>query len=98
MERLIDEEKDIGRGDPKRESRAWVEKLAECDRVRKAYQQQQAAGLMTMEELGAMLKDLEETRRVAEAELKDVEARRGRVEAFKDTEGNDIQLYEPPKS
>jgi hypothetical protein len=83
MERLIDEEKASGHGDPERESRAWLDKLGECDRLRKAYQQQQAAGLMTIEELGAMLKDLEETRRVAEAELKDVEARRGRVEALK---------------
>jgi site-specific DNA recombinase len=82
MERLIDEERANGYGDPERESRAWVEKLAECDRLRKAYQQQQAAGLMTLEELGTMLKELEETRRVVEAELKHVEARRGRVEAL----------------
>lgn len=91
MERLIDQEKNTGRGDPERESRAWVEKLAECDRLRKAYQQQ-AAGLMTMEELGAMLKDLEETRRVAEAELKGVEARRGRVEAL-ENDRDDLLQY-----
>ena len=82
MERLIDEERVNGYGYPERESRAWVEKLAECDRLRRAYQQQQAADLMTLEELRTMLKDLDETRRVAEAELKHVEARRGRVEAL----------------
>ena len=48
----------------------------------RAYQQQQAAGLMTLEELGAMLKDLEGTRKVAEAELDNVTARRDRVEAL----------------
>lgn len=82
MERLIDEERDLGRGDPGRKSRVWAEKLAECDRLRKAYQQQQAAGFMSLEELGAMLKDLEGTRRVAEAELRSIEARQDRVKAL----------------
>jgi hypothetical protein len=76
MERLIDEERNAGRGDPERESKAWAEKLAECDRLRKAYQQQQAAGFMTLEELGSMLRDLEETRRVAQAELGSIEGAR----------------------
>ena len=82
MERLVDEVRTAGRGDPERGSRAWMDKLEECDRLRKAYQQQQAAGLMTLEELGAMLKELEGTREVAEAELENVTARRDRVEAL----------------
>ena len=89
MERLIDEERDAGRGDPERESRVWAEKLAECDRLRKAYQQQQAAGLMTLEELGAMLRDLEETRRLAQAELGSIGARQERVEAL-ESDRNDL--------
>jgi hypothetical protein len=80
MEKLIDEEQAIGRGDPERESKAWAEKLEECGRLRKAYQQQQAAGLMSLEELGGMLKELEETRKLAETELRNVAARRNRVE------------------
>jgi hypothetical protein len=38
-----------------------------------------AAGLMTLEELGSKLSKLEETRRMAEAELAALEAREERV-------------------
>jgi hypothetical protein len=44
-------------------------RIAECSRLRSAYQNQQAAGLMTLEELGSKLAKLEETRRIAEEEL-----------------------------
>jgi hypothetical protein len=57
----------------------WEEKIAECARLRSAYQDQQAAGLMTLEELGTKLAKLEETRRVAEAELRAPDAREERV-------------------
>jgi len=80
MERLIEEEQGAGRGDPEREGRAWAEKLAECGRLRGAYQDQQAAGLMTIEELGAKLRGLEEARRHAEAELAGLGDHRRRVE------------------
>ena len=80
MEKLIDEEQAIGRGDPEREAKAWAEKLEECARLRKAYQQQQATGLMSLEELGGMLEELEETRKLAEAELENMTTRRNRVE------------------
>jgi hypothetical protein len=82
MQRLIDDEAAIGRGDPEREAETWAEKLEECARLRRAYQQQQAAGLMTLEELGRMLKDLEETRKLAEAELASAAARRDRMETL----------------
>jgi site-specific DNA recombinase len=80
MERLMEEERGTGRGDPEREGKAWAEKLAECDRLRGAYQDQQAAGLMTIEELGAKLRGLEETRGYAEAELAGLGDHRRRVE------------------
>jgi hypothetical protein len=57
-----------------------VKKLEECDRLRRAYQDQQAAGLMTLEELDSRLKGLEETRRLARSELRALEARRERVD------------------
>ncbi|HZG64780.1 MAG TPA: hypothetical protein VEY13_14950 [Rubrobacteraceae bacterium] len=46
-------------GDPEREARAWLEKLAEADRKRNAYQDQQAEGLLTLDELRAKLLALE---------------------------------------
>jgi hypothetical protein len=70
----------IGRGDPEREAETWAEKLEVCARLSRAYQQQQAAGLMILEELVSMLNDLEETRRLAEGELASAAARRDRME------------------
>ncbi len=50
-ERMIEDERKDRRGDPEQEAQLWAEKLAECARLRAAYQDQQAAGLMTLEEL-----------------------------------------------
>jgi hypothetical protein len=80
IEELIEQEHDTARDDPKREARLWEEKIAECSRLRSAYQDQQAAGLMTLEELGSKLAKVEETRRVAEAELAALDAREERVQ------------------
>src|SRR5215212_6450883 len=79
LEELIEREREAGHDDPGREARLWEEKIAECARLRSAYQDQQAAGLMTLEELGSKLAKLEETRRTAEAELAALEARKERV-------------------
>jgi hypothetical protein len=51
----------------------------ECARLRSAYQDQQAAGLMTLEELASKLAKLQETRRVAEVELKALRSREERT-------------------
>jgi hypothetical protein len=79
IEELIEQEREAGRGQPEGEARLWEEKIAECSRLRSAYQDQQAAGLMTLEELGSKLAKIEETRRVAEAELRALDAREERV-------------------
>jgi hypothetical protein len=60
MDRLIEQERNSKRGDPEREAQAWAETIIKCVRLRNAYQDQQAAGLMTLEELGSKLKDLDE--------------------------------------
>jgi hypothetical protein len=57
------------RGDPERERKAWLDKLAETDRMRGNYQEQTAKGLVTIDELAARLEELEGTRRAAEREL-----------------------------
>ena len=69
MNALIDRERKYGPTDTGQEAEAWVEKIAECERLRGAYQDQQAAGLMTLGELASKLEGLEETRKVAQAEL-----------------------------
>ena len=76
---LIEQEREAGRDDPEREAGLWEEKIAECARLRSAYQDQQAAGLMTLGELASKLAKLEETRMVAQAELAALDAREERV-------------------
>ena len=75
MDALIDREWAAGTQNANEQSAAWAKKLEECDRLRGAYQDQQAAGLMTLEELASKIKGLEETRKVARAELASLDAR-----------------------
>jgi hypothetical protein len=46
-----------------------VDEIARCDRLRSAYQDQQAAGLVTIEEMDSKLRELDETRLHAKREL-----------------------------
>lgn len=55
MEALIEKERGQPRGDPAREALVWADKVEECTRLRKAYQRQQAVGLMSLAELGEAL-------------------------------------------
>ncbi|MBA2618761.1 MAG: recombinase family protein [Rubrobacter sp.] len=82
MEALIDRERETGIRRPAEEAAGWAEKLDECDRLRGAYQDQQAAGLMTLEELGSKLAGLEETRKLVQAALAAGRAREKRVEGL----------------
>ncbi len=76
---LVEREREAGRGDPDGEARLWKEKIAECSRLRSSHQDQQAAGLMTLEELASKLAQVEEIRSVAEAELAALSFREERV-------------------
>jgi len=85
MERLIDEERSAAnRGDPQSTAKAWADKAAECVRLRAAYQDQQAAGLMTLEELGKKLSELDEIRRQAEKEHSALQDYQERVEQLEE--------------
>jgi site-specific DNA recombinase len=80
MEALIEQERANGPRDLAKEAATWAQKLEECTRLRNAFQDQQAAGLMTLEELGSKLKELGETRELAQAELDALALREQRVE------------------
>ena len=79
MNALIDQERAASSRSPGEEATVWAKKIEQCDRLRSAYQDQQAGGLMTLEELGSKLKGLEETRKLAQAELAALETREKRV-------------------
>ena len=70
LEAMIEEERKGMRGDPERESKAWLQKLAEVDRKRDGYLELAAEGFLGREELRAKLAALEETRETAERELR----------------------------
>ncbi len=80
LERMIELEREGLRGDPDRETKAWLDKLAEVGRMRGSYQDMAAKGLITFEELEQKLLGLEETRKTAERELQSLRGHRERLE------------------
>jgi site-specific DNA recombinase len=70
LEAMIEEERKGMRGDPERESKAWLQKLAEVDRKRDGYLDLAAEGFLDRGELRAKLAGIEETRETAEREIR----------------------------
>ncbi len=68
---------------PERKIKAWMDRLAEADHMRVAYQRQQAEGLMTLEELRAHLSELDEQREQAESELAALRDSRRRLDELR---------------
>jgi site-specific DNA recombinase len=84
MEALIEQERMTGPNDSAEKAELWTQKIAECSHLRKAYQDQQAAGLMTLEELRGRLEELETTRRLAQTELEALAEREARVKELEE--------------
>src|SRR5215203_4827643 len=80
METLIEQERATGPQDTVKEAKVWKQKIAACVHKRSAYQDQQAAGLMTLEELGSKLQELDDARRLAQAELEALTRRQDHIE------------------
>jgi septal ring factor EnvC (AmiA/AmiB activator) len=80
-------------GNPDRESGTWAKKLADVDRKRSAYQDQQAEGLITLEELRKKLSDLEETRAVAQGELDALRSRQEHIEQLESDADTILNQY-----
>ena len=66
-------------GDPEREARAWLDKIAEVDRQRSRAQDLAVEGLLSHDELRAKLAVLDETRETARRELDLLEGRREKL-------------------
>ena len=80
LDALIEQKRSETRGDPEREAKAWLERLAEVEQERRGYLRLAAKGRMSETELDAALAELEETRRTAERELEAVGGRREEIE------------------
>ncbi len=93
MDRLIEQERNTKRGDFGREMEAWAQTIAECVRLRSAYQDQQAAGLMTLDELSSKLGELEERHLHAEHAIAALRDSQERVEALEKDRDALIEAY-----
>jgi hypothetical protein len=71
----------------------WLRKIEECNRRRAAYQDQQADGLMTREELRGKLDTLAQEREFATSRLKDSSERQQRAQALTATKDNLLEVY-----
>jgi site-specific DNA recombinase len=73
LDSLIQRETEEVREDPEQVVETLAERLSQNSYLRRAYQDQQAEGLMTLEELAERLEELEDTRKVLEADLVSLE-------------------------
>jgi site-specific DNA recombinase len=80
IDALIEQKRATMRGDPDREVRAWLDRLAEVDQERRGYLRLAAKGRMTDAELDEALAELEETREMVEQELEALSSRREEIE------------------
>ncbi|HEV2743324.1 MAG TPA: recombinase family protein, partial [Rubrobacter sp.] len=80
LDAMMDRERKGMHGDAGQEAKVWVDRLAEADTMRRGFQEQAAKGLMTLEELEERLKEIEEIRETARAELATLEGSRQRLE------------------
>jgi hypothetical protein len=83
LEKMIEGERRKGtRGDPDRETKAWLRQLEEIDAKRSRLQDMAAEGLLTFDELRAKLSSLKGSCKVAREELERLRAHCERVEAL----------------
>ena len=79
LERFIEEERGAVRGDPEREAKMWLDRIAEADSQRTRAQNLAIEGLFSPDELREKLAHLAEQRRTAERELEALRTRTERL-------------------
>jgi hypothetical protein len=80
LEDMIEIERKGLRGNSDEQAKMWLSRIAEAERMRGGYQELAAKGLMTLEELGEKLAELEATKRTADRELATLTNRRESIE------------------
>ena len=94
LEAMIEQERNGLRGDPEREVEAWLDKLSEVDSKRSRFQEMAAEGLITFEELGAKLDELEETRTTARRALESLGRRQQHLADLERDKDAVLEYYE----
>jgi hypothetical protein len=91
VQALIEQERVSEPQGLERQAKARTKRVDEYTRLRSAYQDQQAAGLMTLQELGAKLEELGNGCREAERELVALRSHQQRVEELEKDRGALLQ-------
>ena len=93
LEEMIEQQRRGRHGDPDREAKVWLQKMAETDRMRSNYQEMAAKNLITLEELEEKLGQLDETRATAERNLVTLEVHRERLEQLERDKDTLLESY-----
>ncbi len=93
LDTMIELKRNEARGDPQREAKAWLDKLAELDRKRSGYIDLAADGIMDRDELRAKLAALEETRKTAQRELEALSRRQEEIEELERDRNALLEYY-----
>jgi hypothetical protein len=93
LDAMIALEREGMRADPEQEAKAWLDELAKADRKRSRYQDQQAEGLITLDELRNKFAAIEDTRKTARLELEALGERRRRLEELERDKGVLLESY-----
>jgi hypothetical protein len=75
MNHMIEQESRASHGDPETEAQKWLEQISDAGRKRARYQEMAAEGLVGFEELRTRLATLEDTRKIAEREMRALQRR-----------------------
>jgi site-specific DNA recombinase len=80
LDAMIEREKESAHGNPKAETKLWLDKLADVDRKRARYQEMAAEDLIGFDELRARIAELEDARSTAERELRTLRNRHEQIQ------------------
>ncbi|MBD0328108.1 MAG: recombinase family protein, partial [Pyrinomonadaceae bacterium] len=93
LEQMIEEERGRIHGNPERETKVWLDELAEVDHRRSSFQDMAAEGLISFDELRTKLASLEETRQLARRELDLLQERRERLQDLEQDKNTLLEHY-----
>ena len=93
LDAMIEREREAAHGDPEAEAKRWLDKLAEVDRKRARYQEMAAEDLIGFDELRARMAELQETRTVAELELRSLQHRQERIRQLEEDKQALLEHY-----
>jgi hypothetical protein len=94
IDTVIEMRRSALRGDPEREAKVWLDKLAEVDQERRGYLRLAARGRITDAELDEAFAELEETRQTSEQELAAALGRREEIEELERARDTLLESYE----